>query len=104
MLTHLKMSRSKEQNDLSAFVVEDHSGENLSLSEIEAKKAVCMEKMENGHHRCKVCQYTSDSQTVVREHLDKHIKFNYNCNQCDKKLISQCSYRKHMSLHKKQSL
>ena len=98
-----KNVNNPEQRDLSTFVVEDHTGENLSLSEIEEKQANYMEK-NNGRFMCKVCQHYSHNSGQLREHLDKHIKFRYNCNQCDKNWTSKCTYRKHMSQHRKQSV
>jgi len=89
--------------DVSAKVVEDHTNENLSLSEIDEQMANHME-MTNGGYICLVCQYSSKHKDHVREHLDKHIKFTYNCNLCENSYGSKNAYRRHIAMHRKASL
>ena len=87
----------------SATVIEDHTNEDLCLSEIEEKMANHME-MISGGYKCTVCQYSSKHKDHVREHLDKHVKFTYNCNLCEKSFGSKHAFRRDVALHRKASL
>merc|ERR1712126_134152 len=95
--------KATKKVDVSAAILEDHTTENLSLSEIEEQMANHME-MTNGGYMCLVCQYSSKHKDHVREHLDKHIKFTYNCNLCERSYGSKNTYRRHLALHRKASL
>jgi len=97
---HRKQDQTSKLKYCSRIIPEDHTSENLNISEIDAKILDYIEPVRGGY-KSKVCQYFSSSKDHVREHLDKHIKFNYNCNQCTKVCASKSSYRKHRSLHKK---